>query len=376
MQNQKTWGELLQSEMAKAGLNAPALAERCGVERRAVEAWLRGERAPSGSALPRLYNSLRTMRAHQVHLAALRMKLRDEGVSPSEGEPVVVMAGPIESPEPQRLVKVERDPRPVAVAAEVPAHDDEAPVAGAPWSFGQALRRAREAEGLTQRELGETLGACSQKVLRWELDRLSPDDATLADLRKLFPALAGVEPKAKAVSRPGQRDARAKAPKRAPLRGDLMRSVTLAEPVAPGTFGAAVREARLAAGMSQGALARALDTYQGTVSSWEHGGATPSGDVLARLHRVLPALAPSVVDAVPVEIKVSELPADVPGFVERFTVADVPAPGPKADASPLRRWLTCVKAVKGAAYRADLVDLLRLASEAGLGLDDVVDAVA
>lgn len=42
------------------------------------------------------------------------------------------------------------------------------------WTLGDRLRKAREYAGLTQKELGETLGVARDSVRRWEGDKSVP----------------------------------------------------------------------------------------------------------------------------------------------------------------------------------------------------------
>lgn len=70
-------------------------------------------------------------------------------------------------------------------------------------TFGAALRREREAEGLTLEELGATVGVTRQAVSEWELDASAPVRAHYEDLLALFPRLAGEpEPDWKDIEKP------------------------------------------------------------------------------------------------------------------------------------------------------------------------------
>lgn len=50
---------------------------------------------------------------------------------------------------------------------------------------------------------------------------------------------------------------------------------------------AAIRKARVAAGLSAAALARLLGVAESTVRRWEAGGRTPSDDTVRRIARAL-----------------------------------------------------------------------------------------
>ena len=52
--------------------------------------------------------------------------------------------------------------------------------------FRQALRRAREASGLSQRVVGEAVGRTGSAVWQWEEGRGAPDQATVASLEAVL----------------------------------------------------------------------------------------------------------------------------------------------------------------------------------------------
>jgi transcriptional regulator with XRE-family HTH domain len=53
-------------------------------------------------------------------------------------------------------------------------------------AFRQALRRAREASGLSQRVVGEAVGRTGSAVWQWEEGRGAPDHATVANLEAIL----------------------------------------------------------------------------------------------------------------------------------------------------------------------------------------------
>jgi len=53
-------------------------------------------------------------------------------------------------------------------------------------AFRQALRRAREASGLSQRVVGEAVGRTGSAVWQWEEGRGAPDHATVANLEAVL----------------------------------------------------------------------------------------------------------------------------------------------------------------------------------------------
>ena len=58
-------------------------------------------------------------------------------------------------------------------------------------AFRQALRRAREASGLSQRVVGEAVGRTGSAVWQWEEGRGAPDHATVANLEVVLELEAG-----------------------------------------------------------------------------------------------------------------------------------------------------------------------------------------
>lgn len=59
-----------------------------------------------------------------------------------------------------------------------------------PVFFGEKIRRARKAAGLTQRQLAQQLGVSNTSVSNWEKDLSRPD----ADLLQALCAVLGVQP--------------------------------------------------------------------------------------------------------------------------------------------------------------------------------------
>ena len=53
-------------------------------------------------------------------------------------------------------------------------------------AFRQALRRAREASGLSQRVVGEAVGRTGSAVWQWEEGRGAPDHVTVANLEAVL----------------------------------------------------------------------------------------------------------------------------------------------------------------------------------------------
>lgn len=66
--------------------------------------------------------------------------------------------------------------------------------------------------------------------------------------------------------------------------------MTTDAPVTPNSLGDYIRAARVAAGLSQEALAIRIGHSQGAVSTWEGGGSTPTARALSALARELPGV--------------------------------------------------------------------------------------
>jgi transcriptional regulator with XRE-family HTH domain len=168
------WGEALRRERQKhpAKYSPRQLAERCGVSEGTVLAWERGELAPTGRELPRLYASLRAMTSYGLELASLRLRL---GAKPVE--PVPAFEPPTLAPE-----GAPQPPTPPTPSAEAKQE----------WrSFGQALASLRVENGLYQHEVSELVGhgTLQAHVSCWEQDKNAPTEAQLAELISLLPEL-------------------------------------------------------------------------------------------------------------------------------------------------------------------------------------------
>ena len=205
-----TWGEILARER-KAHMppyTQAELAKRCGVDLRAVEAWERNERAPSGSALGRLYGAIASMRYHSLLLFDLRRKLGEALPDPKTPEPP-----PTATPTPRAAGTVAADAGPAPPRAAWQADARAAPAAPRPKteppppaaapaqayafaSFGQALAHMRLKNDLHQVELATLVGGdCTQyEISRWERDETQPSPDQLAKLRGLFDGLDRAPP--------------------------------------------------------------------------------------------------------------------------------------------------------------------------------------
>jgi transcriptional regulator with XRE-family HTH domain len=64
-----------------------------------------------------------------------------------------------------------------------------------PWTYGEVIRDAREALGLTQAELANAIGVSSIGVSRWENNRSTPgfeNRIAIAEVLKLAPEQVGI----------------------------------------------------------------------------------------------------------------------------------------------------------------------------------------
>lgn len=200
-----SWGELLARER-KAHLppyTQAELAKRCGVDLRAIEAWERNERAPSGSALGRLYGAIASMRRYGMQLYELKEKLGASAETPPPAAPP--------TPRAAGTVAADVGPVPLRAAWQADARANPAPAAPRPKteppppaaapayafaSFGQALAHMRLKNDLHQVELATLVGSdCTQyEISRWERDETQPSPDQLAKLRGLFDGLDRAPP--------------------------------------------------------------------------------------------------------------------------------------------------------------------------------------
>lgn len=104
-------------------------------------------------------------------------------------------------PAPPPSIKPPPAPPPTAPIQPTPAPVAAPRLMLAPRTFGEFLRAAREAEGMTHEELGGLLGVTRNAVAEWEKDEHSPIQAHHDHLLALLPVLAAPE-----VPRPPCRD--------------------------------------------------------------------------------------------------------------------------------------------------------------------------
>lgn len=117
--------------------------------------------------------------------------------------------------------------------------------------FGDRLRTARLAAGLTQAELAQLVGvADGTRVAAWERGRSTPRPLTLVKLRKVLDLSYPDEPR----------------------------------PQAP--LAATLRELRLARNMTTEELADLLQVHETTVVRWESGATKPRRNMLRRVAEV------------------------------------------------------------------------------------------
>lgn len=213
---------------------------------------------------------------------------------------------PLRTPLAEKLAKVVVEPKrappppPPPVAAP--------PVDVAP--FGTWLKRAREASGMSQRELSVKMGVDNSTVTSWETHRFPVPETRLPELVKIFPSLENAprpSPRDSAHYKPAPDRSRAAArgqKKRATREDDrrrhniggfqrLHRTVTL-EALRAGetrlSFPAALIAERTAAKLNTAELAELLDVNRGSITFWEKGEFLPRQDRYDQLLALFPKL--------------------------------------------------------------------------------------
>lgn len=181
--------------------------------------------------------------------------------------------------------------------------------------FGQWLRRAREAQGMTQRALSRRMGVDNSTVTSWESNRFPVPPARVEELKKLFPSLVNAPPPSledKAFYRPSAArgeamraafagKAKAASPaedeKAAPVRagrfGASPRTVTLERlpnGAARPAFATVLAAERAREELSPGALARLLGVDRKSIVNWEGAVLAPSQTSYDKLVLLFPAL--------------------------------------------------------------------------------------
>jgi transcriptional regulator with XRE-family HTH domain len=141
----QTFGNLIQLEREKQGLSHRDIAVRCGVEREVVKTWERDEAIPGRLEMKKLLGSMQRLK-HYMHLLPAE---RHDQTLEDHKECYGVDA-------PEQLA-------PIAPPLPPP-----------PKTFGEALKRLRVHEGLSQEELGEMMKVTGQAISAWENGHVVP----------------------------------------------------------------------------------------------------------------------------------------------------------------------------------------------------------
>jgi transcriptional regulator with XRE-family HTH domain len=157
-----SFGMALRLLREERGMSYREVAERVGCSRSDIKAWEDGTSYPVGVHLARLHKMCFHRLKHFLHLIPSHFRTEEITAERLSVEPAPVIK------EPERDIE---EPLP------------------APRSFGEALKRARVHEGLSQEELGDMLGVVGQAVSEWETDGNTPVREHYEKLVDLFPAL-------------------------------------------------------------------------------------------------------------------------------------------------------------------------------------------
>lgn len=163
-----TFSEALRQTRTDRGYSHRDLSDRVGARQEVIRQWEAGETIPNAQQLKRLYGTLPRLQFYDSLLP--------------RGQPPTLEGKQADSPGPSTL-----PPDPFVT----------------PKTFGEALRRARVAEGLDQDGLGSLLDVTGQAVSAWELDVANPILAHYDQLTILFPSLAlAPKPHAQDIDKP------------------------------------------------------------------------------------------------------------------------------------------------------------------------------
>jgi len=170
----QTFAEAFHAVRVSRALSFREIADQAGVSRSEVKDWEDGKALPSTVQFKRIAGVMRALipYAYLLPREAPRHHLAF-GETEHSSAPLELL---IDAVEPAAAVADAGPPEEIVEAAK-------------PTSFGEALRAARIAEGLSQFELGELLSVADQAVSSWECGHHAPILSHLEQLDILFPAL-------------------------------------------------------------------------------------------------------------------------------------------------------------------------------------------
>jgi transcriptional regulator with XRE-family HTH domain len=160
-----TWGMALMRCRVAVDLSHRDVSERVGVSRGLVKAWERNEGVPTAQQLKRLYGSVPQLRAY-------------ENLLPNDTQTDV---------EVERAADQGVAPGQTLAEAPPPVLND----LDQPRTFQDALRLARQVEGLLQEEVGELIGVHQSTISSWERGDVLPVQDHYDLLVDLFEVLRG-----------------------------------------------------------------------------------------------------------------------------------------------------------------------------------------
>lgn len=200
--SKKSFHEALAIAMRNKGYNDHKLATGVSVSAARVALWRSGREAPTKSEFGRVCAHFREMRAHPPARFG-------EHASPPQRARVANVAlapgalGPGDYG-PDSFGGCDYSPLPDEHGRRATEEQVRAEEARAAPTFGASLRRAREAERMSQEELGAILDVNHSSVSGWEADSYAPIRAHYDALVALLPALrAAPEPDWRDMAKPG-----------------------------------------------------------------------------------------------------------------------------------------------------------------------------
>lgn len=164
----QTWGQALAHCRIDRGLSHRDVADRCGVNKEAVRDWEMGLSVPTRPQLKRMQNLCFRQIRYFTYLLPAELRKPPE-VKPADPDEAFVPEQE-EGPPPPELAKPRKEPK----------------------TFPEALRRAREEEGLSHGDIAEILDVVAAAVQHWESDRTRPYVHNYEKLLQLFPSIGNV----------------------------------------------------------------------------------------------------------------------------------------------------------------------------------------
>ena len=171
-------GQVIQRARVARGLSHREVGDRCGVSPDVSKAWESGELVPTSREWARLTNMVhRGLRVDAMLWRDARARL----TSPRDAENDMQRAATYATSAEARL---DFDPE-----ARIDSEPPEMPRAEDATTVGEALRRARIIEGVTQEDIAALVGVGDSSVSTWELGNGMPVRENFDKLVQLVPTL-------------------------------------------------------------------------------------------------------------------------------------------------------------------------------------------